>query len=304
MNSKMHKDGIAHVFLDAPDGTVLKIYSCGEFGLPVLFISNAIGMPWIFVQKFMRYFSEHYQVVTWEPHLSRTDVGLPDIFPPDKLAEYLVQVVVYVGSSSPQYMAAWSTGCEIALRAISNSYLKFQKIVLLSPLLSIAIKTEFESSFIENLRVIVKLISTFELSAERFLAIKNRFKGKSADDMDICESKKLKKSLVSLNFDDANRFSKYMSVMKDFFSVDKVSDFLRCSSRNITFYVGINDEITSVDSVKQYAKISPSLSLYVASEGAHHDLFMSEKVFGDIRLLLKFQSNTEFQHEGTSFETV
>lgn len=123
----------------ARDGAVLKVFSSGNPTLPPLVLANAYGMPAEFMWPLAQRLQAHFHVITWE---CRWVPGLAHAFDADDCgsivhARDLVDVLGALGVGRAS-VVGWSSGAQVALRALGAFPERLQAGVLLNPGVSIS----------------------------------------------------------------------------------------------------------------------------------------------------------------------
>lgn len=120
------------------DGAQLKVFTCGNPTLPPIILANAYGMPAEFMWPMAQRLQNDFHVVTWECRWVPTQDVPFDIDACDSSAHArdLLDIQRALGLG-PVGVAGWSSGAQVALRAMALSPDSIHAGVLLNPGVSI-----------------------------------------------------------------------------------------------------------------------------------------------------------------------
>lgn len=122
----------------ARDGAVLNVFSCGNPTLPPLLLANAYGMPAEFMWPLAQRLRDDFHVVTWECRWVPT---IEHPFSADDCASLahaqdIVDIQKALGLGAAD-VVGWSSGAQVALRAMAAFPERIRAGVLLNPGVSI-----------------------------------------------------------------------------------------------------------------------------------------------------------------------
>lgn len=155
----------------APDGVEVCGFTRGDPSRPVLVLCNAYAMPEEFLAPLAQRLAQHWRVVTWNTRWLPTPT--PD-FDPARCdssvhVEDLMAVLDHLDIPRVEAVVGWSSGVQVALRALAEHPTRFARGVLLNGTVSLPVSPEHPmTSFEKNLRQLFPQIAANPRVAERY----------------------------------------------------------------------------------------------------------------------------------------
>ncbi|QSQ14567.1 alpha/beta fold hydrolase [Myxococcus landrumensis] len=155
----------------APDGVDVCGFTRGDASRPVLVLCNAYAMPEEFLAPLAQRLAQRWRVVTWNTRWLPTPT--PD-FDPSRCdsgvhVADLVAVLDHLGISRVEAVVGWSSGVQVALRALAEHPSRFASGVLLNGTVSLPATPDHPmTSFEKSLRQLFPQIAANPRVAERY----------------------------------------------------------------------------------------------------------------------------------------
>lgn len=155
----------------APDGAEVCAFTRGDPSHPVLVLCNAYAMPEEFLAPLAQRLAQKWRVVTWNTRWLPTPT--PDFNPSrcDSSVHVadLIAVLDRLGISRVETVVGWSSGAQVALRALAEHPERFASGVLLNGTVSLPATPDHPmTSFEKNLRQLFPQIAANPRVAERY----------------------------------------------------------------------------------------------------------------------------------------
>ncbi|WP_338865222.1 alpha/beta fold hydrolase [Myxococcus stipitatus] len=182
----------------ARDGAEVCGFTRGDPSRPVLVLCNAYAMPEEFLAPLAQRLAENWRVVTWNTRWLPTPT--PD-FDPSRCDSSvhvadLMAVLDHLGISRVESVVGWSSGVQVALRALAEHPARFASGVLLNGTVSLPATPEHPmTSFEKNLRQLFPQIAANPRVAERYCKL--IFGGRSGEEAPHGEDRKVVASVLT-----------------------------------------------------------------------------------------------------------
>ncbi len=245
--------GFQEQCIHARDGAPLKVCTLGDPTAPALVLANAYGMPAEFMWNLAQRLESRFYVVTWECRWVPT---MAHEFEPgrcDSLAHAcdLVDIVTAL-TLGPVVVAGWSSGAQVALRAMATFPEHFRAGVVMNPGVSIRPSetvriTRFES----GIRSLFPKISGSYRMARKYCELIFGAEGGDADDRTslsniLTSTDPYLLYMTSLPFRNPESLHRYAQMMEALFN-ERADAWTGDVKQPVLVYVGVNDVVTHPD---------------------------------------------------------
>lgn len=279
------------------DGAMVKVYSCGNPTLPPLMLANAYGMPAEFMWPLAQRLQNDFHVVTWECRW----VPLLDI-PFDHTAcdssahaRDLVDIQRGLGLG-PVGVATWSSGAQVALRAMGLFPESIHAAVLLNPGVSISpSETVRVTRFETGIRSLFEKISGNYRMAEKYCELIYGASGADAGDTKMLSSILTSTDpylmyMTSLPFRTAESLFRYANMMRTLFA-EREDAWTHDVAQPVVVYVAGKDMVTHPDLGQALCDGLRNGQLHFDEEGDHFSHYYDDRVAELVRghLLTRLQ---------------
>lgn len=273
----------------ARDGAALSVFSCGNPTLPPLVLANAYGMPADFMWPLAQRLQGHFHVITWE---CRWVPGLNHAFDPADCgsivhARDMIDVLKALGVGRAS-VAGWSSGAQVALRALGAFPERLRAGVVLNPGVSITpSETVRVTRFEAGIRSLFDKIAGNYRMAEKYCELIY-----GAASTDASDTKTLSTILTSTDpyllymtsmpFRSPESLFRYANMMRTLFA-ERPDAWTRDVTQPVLVYVGDGDIVTHPDIGKALCAGLQQGELHHDPEGDHFAHYYEQRIADMIR---------------------
>lgn len=252
------------------DGVTLNVFTYGNPTLPPLILANAYGMPAEFLWPIAQRLQDDFHIVTWE---CRWVPALEVEFDPsacDSMAHARDLIDIQQALSlGPASVAGWSSGAQVALRAMAAYGERIEAGVLLNPGVSIRPSdTVRVTRFEAGIRSLFDKIAGNYRMAEKYCELIYGASGADASDSKMLSGILTSTDpyllyMTSLPFRTPESLFRYANMMRTLFA-EREDAWTRDVAQPVAVYVGDKDVVTHPD-------IGLALCQGLANGRLHHD---------------------------------
>jgi nucleoside-diphosphate-sugar epimerase/pimeloyl-ACP methyl ester carboxylesterase len=276
--------GFRSQIVAARDGAALRVFTSGSRNLPPLLLANAYGMPAEFMLPLAGRLRNHFHVVTWECR------WVPDVehaFEPDDCgslvhAQDMIDIQKALGLR-PAGVIGWSSGAQVALRAMAAFPERIRAGLLLNPGVSISpSETVRVTRFETGIRSLFDKIAGNYRMAEKYCEL---IYGEASSD--ASDTKMLSNILTStdpyllymtsLPFRTPESLFRYANMMRTLFG-ERSDAWTRDVTQPVLVYVGERDVVTHPDIGKALCDGLQRGYLHQDAEGDHFSHYYDQRV--------------------------
>lgn len=281
--------GFRQQTVQARDGAQLKVFTSGSPCLPPLVLANAYGMPAEFMWPLAQRLHGDFHVVTWE---CRWVPSIEHAFAPDACdsevhARDLLDIQQALGLDAAG-IAGWSSGAQVALRAMSLAPERLQAGVLLNPGVSIrpsdAVRvTRFES----GIRSLFDKIAGNYRMAEKYCELIYGAASSDAGDNRMLSGILTSTDpyllyMTSLPFRTPESLFRYANMMRTLFA-EREDAWTADVAQPVLVYVGDNDVVTHPDIGQALCQGLQAGALHQDADGDHFAHYYDQRVADLVR---------------------
>ncbi|WP_058834685.1 alpha/beta fold hydrolase [Luteimonas abyssi] len=275
--------------ISARDGVSLRVFSCGNPTLPPLVLANAYGMPAEFMWPLAQRLQEHFHVLTWE---CRWVPGLDHAFDPEACgsivhAQDMIDVLKALGVGRAS-VAGWSSGAQVALRALGTFPDRLQAGVLLNPGVSISpSETVRVTRFESGIRSLFDKIAGNYRMAEKYCELIYGAASTDAGDTKMLSTILTSTDpyllyMTSMPFRTAESLYRYANMMRTLFA-ERPDAWTQDVTQPVLVYVGDEDVVTHPDIGKALCAGLRQGELHHDPEGDHFAHYYEQRIADMIR---------------------
>lgn len=268
----------------ARDGAPLQVCTLGDPSNPTLVLANAYGMPAEFMWNLAQRLASRFHVLTWECRWVPT---MSHAFEPDRCdslahARDLVDIIGAL-SLGPVVVAGWSSGAQVALRAMATFPEHFRAGVVMNPGVSIRQSetvriTRFESG-IRSL--FPKIAGSYRL-ARKYCELIFGADGGDADDRRslsniLTSTDPYLLYMTSMPFRNPESLHRYAQMMDALFN-ERADAWTGDVAQPVLVYVGVNDVVTHPDVGQALHAGLRNGVLHVDADGDHFSHYYDERL--------------------------
>lgn len=268
----------------ARDGAPLQVCTLGDPSAPPLVLANAYGMPAEFMWNLAQRLAPRFHVVTWECRWVPT---MAHAFEPDRCdslahARDLVDIVTAL-ALGPVVVAGWSSGAQVALRAMATFPAHFRAGVVMNPGVSIRPSetvriTRFES----GIRSLFPKIAGSYRMARKYCELIFGADGGDADDRKslsniLTSTDPYLLYMTSMPFRNPESLHRYAQMMDALFN-ERPDAWTGDVEQPVLVYVGGNDVVTHPDVGQALHAGLANGVLHVDPDGDHFSHYYDERL--------------------------
>ncbi|WP_434212910.1 alpha/beta fold hydrolase [[Pseudomonas] boreopolis] len=270
--------------VSARDGATLKVFSYGSPRLPPLLIANAYGMPAEFMLPLAQRLHRHFHVVTWECRWV-PDAGQP--FDPGDCSSLAhardmidIQDALALKSAS---VVGWSSGAQVALRAMAAFPDRIRAGLLLNPGVSIPpSETVRVTRFETGIRSLFDKIAGNYRMAEKYCELIYGAASSDAGDSRMLSGILTSTDpyllyMTSLPFRTPESLYRYANMMRTLFA-ERPDAWTRDVTQPVLVYVGDRDAVTHPDVGRALCDGLRQGRLHQDAEGDHFSHYYDQRV--------------------------
>lgn len=271
------------------DGAVLKVYTCGNPTLPPLILANAYGMPAEFMWPIAQRLQKNFHVVTWECRwVPMLDIPF-DLNACDSSthARDLVDIQRALGLG-PVGVASWSSGAQVALRAMATSPDSIHSAVLLNPGVSIRPSDKVRvTRFETGIRSLFEKIAGNYRMAEKYCELIYGASGADSGDTKMLSSILTSTDpyllyMTSMPFRTPESLFRYANMMRTLFA-EREDAWTHDVVQPVAVYVAGNDAVTHPDIGQALCDGLRDGRLHFDPDGDHFGQYYDERVADLVR---------------------
>lgn len=268
----------------ARDGTVLRVFSLGDPSAPPLVLANAYGMPAEFFWPLAQRLQDRFHVVTWE---CRWVPGVEHPFDPDDCgsiahARDLVDIIQALGLGQVG-IAGWSSGAQVALRAMGQFPEHIHAGVLLNPGVSIRPSESVRvTRFEAGIRSLFDKIAGNYRMAEKYCEL--IYGAGASDDGEnrllsgiLTSTDPYLLYMTSMPFRTPESLFRYANMMRTLFA-EREDAWTGDVAQPVQVYVGSNDVVTHPDLGRALCERLPRGELHHDEEGDHFSQYYDQRI--------------------------
>jgi nucleoside-diphosphate-sugar epimerase/pimeloyl-ACP methyl ester carboxylesterase len=275
--------------VSARDGSALKVFSCGDAGLPPLILANAYGMPAEFMWPLAQRLKDDFHVVTWECRWMPNMAHAFDSSECSSLihAQDMIDIAdaLKLGSVG---VAGWSSGAQVTLRAMAHFPDRIEAGVILNPGVSIIpSETVRVTRFETGIRSLFPKIAGSYRMAEKYCELIYGASGSDADDNKtlnniLTSTDPYLLYMTSLPFRTPESLYRYAHMMHSMFS-ERPDAWTHDVKQAVLVYVGEQDIVTHPDVGRELCRGLRHGELHLDGDGDHFSHYYDARVADLIR---------------------